>query len=147
MRSLLHGIITDLWRLRDAYALLDTNRNSPRSVIYHNFRDSMKEYSDRKVTVSQLREALKRAFDYLTGSYIMAIMLICFIAPNDAYQAYYSQEALIDLEEVAKKLDDCLPPGKPYTNLRLENTLTEVSKATHGPEMRLKTLRARRGLW
>ena len=146
MRSPLNGITTDLWRLRDTYALLDTDHNSSRNAIYQNFRDSVKEYSDRKITVLQLREALKRAFDYLTGSYIMAIVLICFIAPDDAYQAYYSQEALIDLEEVAKKLDDCLPPGEPYTYLRLDNTLTKVTKATHGSEMRLKTLRARRDL-
>lgn len=114
MRSPLNGVTT-LWRLRDTYALLDTDHNSSRSAIYQNFRDSVKEYSDRKITVLQLREALKCAFNYLTGSYIMAIVLLCFIAPNDAYQAYYSQEALIDLEEVARKLDDCLPPGEPYT--------------------------------
>lgn len=128
MRSPLNGITTDLWKLRDTYALLDKDPTSSRSMIYQNFRDSVKEYNDQKITIAQLRDALKLAFDSLTGSYTLATLLICYISPSEAYQAHYSQNALLDLEDIAEKLDSCLPKGKPRDDLRSGNVLTEMAR-------------------
>lgn len=126
MRSPLNGITTDLWNLLDAYTLLDANNTSSRSIIYQNFRDSVAQYSDGKISIPQLRDSLKLAFDSLTGSYILAVLLTCYICPNEAYQAHYAQDALVELEKVAKKIDDCLPKGKRGAFLRSKTTLTEA---------------------
>lgn len=117
MRSPLNGITTDLWKLRDTYALLDNDPTSSRSMIYQNFRDSVKGYSGKKITITRLRDALKLAFDSLTGSYTLATLLICYISPSEAYQAHYSQNTLLDLEDISEKLDSGLPKGRPRDDL------------------------------
>lgn len=111
MRSPLNGVTTDLWKLRTTYALLDADPKSSRGIIYEGFGQAVQSYLDKKITIDDLREALKRAFNFLTSSYTMALELIWYISPDDAYKFYYSQQALVDLEVIAQKLDAHLPQG------------------------------------
>ncbi|KAG5651074.1 hypothetical protein H0H81_009987 [Sphagnurus paluster] len=105
MRNPLNGITADLWKLRTTYALLDTDPKSSRGIVYDKFRKAAVDHGN---DITQLKQALKEAFDTLTDSYMMALMLIWYISPDDGYKSYYSKQALIDVEDVARKLDNCL---------------------------------------